>query len=187
MARLVRDAKLDTTSARAKLRQRTEPYWRAISEGMSIGYRKGKKGGTWIARHYTPSRGIASRGQLFKALGTADDVVDADGADVLSFAQAQERAREWFSEQGKQKRPRPLVSEAAKNDVEQEPIRTVRQACERYVEFLRAERKTGDEADKRLEKHVYPKLGNYPRLGDRLINDLATLGLRRLPTNCCHS
>lgn len=62
-----------------------------MSQGLSIGFRKGAKGGTWIARHY-----VAEHGRKSKSLGTADDVVDADGVHVLSFDQAQEAARVWF-------------------------------------------------------------------------------------------
>jgi hypothetical protein len=51
MARTLKDAKLDSRSARQGLKKRREPYWRSISEGLAIGYRKGTKGGTWIARH----------------------------------------------------------------------------------------------------------------------------------------
>jgi integrase len=37
-----------------------------------------------------------THGRRFHALGIADDTVDADGVQVLSFAQAQEAARKWF-------------------------------------------------------------------------------------------
>ena len=84
MARTLRDAKLDSRGARAKLKARREPYWRSLSEGLAIGYRKGAKGGTWIARHYA-----SDHGRRYQALGTADDVANADGQHVLSFAQAQ--------------------------------------------------------------------------------------------------
>ena len=93
MSRTLQDAKLDARAARLRLKTRREPYWRTISEGLAVGYRKGSKGGTWVARHYTPEHG-----RRFQALGTTDDVIDADGAHILSFAQAQEAARKWFSE-----------------------------------------------------------------------------------------
>jgi hypothetical protein len=64
-----------TRSARGRLKARREPHWRSISDGLAIGYRKGAKGGTWIARHYT-----VEAGRRFYALGAADDVADADGA-----------------------------------------------------------------------------------------------------------
>ena len=37
------DAKLDTRAARLRLKKRREPYWRSISEGLAVGYRKGAK------------------------------------------------------------------------------------------------------------------------------------------------
>ena len=40
--------------------------------------------------------------QHYKALGGADDIRDADGLTVLSFAQAQERARTWFDSKGRE-------------------------------------------------------------------------------------
>jgi hypothetical protein len=91
MARQVRNPKIDTRSARAKLSKRREPYWTVISAGNALGYRKGTKGGTWIAR---------SRDELgnrhYQKIGAADDARDPDGLSVFSFAQAQERARDWF-------------------------------------------------------------------------------------------
>ena len=97
MARTVRDAGLDSRTARARLKVRREPHWKAISQGAHIGYRRGKKGGTWIARYYKVDGTYA-----YQALGVADDAQDADGAKVFNFAQAQERAREWFKEQTRQ-------------------------------------------------------------------------------------
>jgi hypothetical protein len=65
----LKDAKLDTRAARLRLLSRREPYWRSISEGLAIGYRRGAKGGTWIARHHTPAHG-----RRYSALGTTDEV-----------------------------------------------------------------------------------------------------------------
>ena len=50
MARTIRNAKLDSRSARLKLPERREPYWTVISAGSAIGYRRGANGGTWIAK-----------------------------------------------------------------------------------------------------------------------------------------
>ena len=92
MPRTVADAKLQTRSSRLRLKERREPYWRSLSKGLAIGYRRTKKGGTWIARHYA-----ADTGRRFGALGTADDIVEADGVHILSFDHAQAKAREWVS------------------------------------------------------------------------------------------
>ncbi len=97
MPRTLRDAKLDTRAARLRLKARRGPYWRSISQGLAVGYRKGVKGGTWIARHYS-----GAEVRRYEALGTADDIADADGQHVLSFAQAQEAARKWFADLARQ-------------------------------------------------------------------------------------
>jgi integrase len=93
MARTVRNAKIDTRSARAKLNARPEPYWTVISTGCAIGYRRGEKGGTWVGRFRD-----AEAQRHYRALGSADDARDADGTTVLSYTQAQELARTWFAE-----------------------------------------------------------------------------------------
>lgn len=86
MARLQRDAKLETRDARSHLRRRIEPYWRSIHRGLAIGYYKGKFGGTWYVRRLIAGTYVKER------LADADDHSDADGRDVLSFADAQRRA-----------------------------------------------------------------------------------------------
>ena len=72
----IKDAKLHNRESRRALKQRDEPYWRLISEGLYIGYRKGPRGGVWRVRRF-------AKGKYTKAaLGQADDVLDADGAVV---------------------------------------------------------------------------------------------------------
>src|SRR5512144_572150 len=94
MARTIRNGKLDTRSARSRLTLRREPYWTVLSAGCALGYRRGAKGGTWIAKFRD-----ADGKRHLEALGASDDARDADGLSAYSFAQAQERARAWF--QGK--------------------------------------------------------------------------------------
>jgi hypothetical protein len=141
MPRTLKDAKLDSRSARLRLAARREPYWRSISDRMAVGYRRGVKGGTWVGRHYT-----SDHGRRFQALGTADDILDADGVHVLSFAQAQELARRWFLDIAMERLPTAA------------PI-TVKVAVERYVRFLKAERRTGLDTEQRLGRLVLPQLG----------------------------
>jgi len=69
MARAVRNPKIDTRSARSKLPQRREPYSTVISEGCALGYRRGSKGRTWIAKF---------RAEDGKAREQAGDVVTLD-------------------------------------------------------------------------------------------------------------
>jgi integrase len=144
MARTLHDAKLDTRASRQRLRRRREPYWRSISGGLAVGYRKGIKGGTWIARHYS-----AEHGRRYQSIGTADDVADADGAHVLSFAQAQEAARKWFADLARHDR----------GEVRSGPY-TVRECLDEYLTWLLGHRKTGSDARYRIETHIAPKLGD---------------------------
>ena len=97
MARTVRNAKIDTRSARLKLPGRREPYWTVISAGCALGYRRGAKGGSWIGRF----RGSDGR-QSYTQLGAADDARDGDDLSVFDFAQAQARARSWFQRKARE-------------------------------------------------------------------------------------
>jgi integrase len=143
MARTLHDAKLDTRVARLRLKQRREPYWRSISEGLAIGYRRGTKGGTWIGRHYS-----GEKGRRFQSIGTADDVTEADGEHVLSFAQGQEAARKWFADLAREDR----------GEVKGGPY-TVAQCLDEYVAWLEGHRKTGPDTRYRVDTHIAPKLG----------------------------
>jgi integrase len=144
MARTLQDAKLDTRAARLRLKKRREPYWRSISEGLAVGYRKGAKGGTWIARHYSPEHG-----RRYHSIGTADDIADADGAHVLSFAQAQESARKWFAHLARHDR----------GEFRSGPY-TVRECVEEYFAWFQHHRKTAYDARHRVYTHIIPKLGD---------------------------
>ena len=98
MARTIRDTNLETRTARKRLPARRKPHWRKIDQGCHVGYYKGKRSGTWIARFFLGDGRYAET-----SLGLADNVQDADGVGVLSFSQAQAKAREWFSEQARKK------------------------------------------------------------------------------------
>jgi integrase len=91
MARTVRNSKLDTRSARAKLPMNKSGFWVPIARGFAVGYRKGPKGGVWLARL------IDREGRRETRLGPADDALDADGERILDYAQAQARARNWVA------------------------------------------------------------------------------------------
>ncbi len=98
MARTVRDTNLESRAARLRLPANHKPYWRLIDQGAHLGYRKGRQGGAWKARFLL---GEGRYGET--TLGIADDVQDADGATILSFQQAQAKARTWFALQARQK------------------------------------------------------------------------------------
>src|SRR5690348_10615157 len=147
MARTVRNAKIDTRSARARLSQRREPYWTVISEGCAIGYRRGAKGGTWIAKFRD---GDGKR--HLEALGAADDARDADGLTVFSFVQAQERAREWF-----QRKAREAAGDLAPLDG---PYTVADAVADYRADYLRRGGKAADRLDWSADAWIKPELGN---------------------------
>ena len=96
MPRKVRDANLETRTARSRLKAAHKPYFRLIEPGLHLGYRKLANGpGTWIARRYSGEGDYSTENLRTPdgAIVLADDFADADGERVLSFTQAQNRVR----------------------------------------------------------------------------------------------
>src|SRR5262249_31970860 len=142
MPRKVRDSNLETRTARSRLAVAHKPYFRLIEPGLHLGYRKLPSGpGTWVVRRYA-GKGRYAVKNLFTAndrLIVADDFSEADGKAVLSFAQAQERA----------KAHRP---QAGSNDG---PY-TVAKAMDAYLAFLAEHRKTAADAHYRDQAFIRP-------------------------------
>lgn len=148
MARTVRDAKLDTRTARLRLREQDTIYWRTLLPGqLHLGYRRRNAGtaGLWIARLHLGSDSGQKSPYIKKNLGVADDTEDADGARVLSFAQAQAAAMAFV-----RKRDEPEVK----------PRLTVKEAVADYLEFLRGHRKSAADAERRARTHILLTLGD---------------------------
>jgi integrase len=160
MARTVRNPRLNTRSARIKLVARREPFWMVISEGCALGYRRGRNGGTWIAKF----RDETGR-RHYEAIGAADDVRDPDGLSVLSFAQGQEKARAFFA-----RKAREAAGDAAPHDG---PY-TVADA---FSAYLKAYERRGGKAvyatRRATETHILPALGGtiIAKLTARRIED----------------
>ena len=144
MARTLRDSKLDTRSARKAFAIRREPYWRSLSPGFAIGYRKLAVGGSWIARQYRPGAG-----RRYCALGAADDVAEADGANILSFAQAQAAARTWLEK----------LSRSDRNETDVGPY-TINAALDDYLaDYERRGGKAKGRVENAMDAHIRPALG----------------------------
>ena len=141
MPRRVRDANLESRSARSRLKTGAVRY-RAIEPGLHLGYRRGKTGrGTWLARRY------AGGGRyVVEAIGVADDLGEADGRKTLDFWQAQEQARKIYKERG-QEEPGSVGG----------PYK-VKDAIADYLAFLEANR-TSD-VRYRTNAFVLPAFGN---------------------------
>jgi integrase len=161
MARTVRNPKIDTRSARSRLAVRREPYWTVLSAGCALGYRRGTKGGTWIAKF----RSEDGKRRL-EALGAADDVRDADGRTVFSFAQAQTKAREWFGLAAREDAGEPVADEDG-------PYTVARALADYRGDYLRRGGKAVDRLDASAKAWIEPELGAIPldRLSKRSVAD----------------
>jgi integrase len=145
MARTVRDANLETRTARLRLTIRSEPYWRGLEKGFALGYRKRGRGGTWLARRRQADGGYAEH-----RIGTADDLQDADGVAVLDYGQAQKAARAWW---------RTELRHEEGHDTRSGPC-TVAEAIAEYLKELEGRgAKSFYHTRRAAETHILPALG----------------------------
>ncbi len=92
---------LTTLDKRQKLSPRREPYWvKATGQGRHLGFRKSKKGGTWIARLTHPD---ADPPRKFEPLGPEDQ---------LDYAAALAAAIKWFEKPDKPEPSKIKVGDA---------------------------------------------------------------------------
>lgn len=142
MARTVRDANLETRTARSRLKARGKPYYRVLESGLHLGYRKPLSGtGKWVARHY-----IGDQKYEVETLPAADDFSDADGVEILSYQQAQALARSR------------MVKRAHSAAGITGPL-TVADAIKSYIQFLDSNRKSAQEAQYAADAFILPSLG----------------------------
>jgi integrase len=118
------------TGVRAKLRPRSEPYWRSLGPNRSIGFRLTEKGSrSWLAKHDKD--------------GEKKQHALADDTETYSYKQAAEAAEKWFKE----------LDQGITSDP------TVRKCCEDYLEILRKRNQPGAAytAGLTFEREVYDK------------------------------
>jgi len=118
MARSIRSTTLESRASRLRLSIAKKPVYVKLGPQLGLGYRRNKTAGTWVMR-------IADgkRGNWIRAIGNADDFEEADGAAILDFWQAQEKARKFARESSDGVKPA-------------EPV-TVSQALDRYEADLK--------------------------------------------------
>jgi integrase len=143
MARTIRDANLESRTARGRLKARGKPYWRGLEPGLHLGYRRPTTGaGKWLARHY-----VGAERYEVETIATADDFSDPDGVAILSFAQAQTLARS-------------RMVERAHNVAGKTKPLTVKDAIEAYTVYLESKRsRSGREARYAADAFILPGLG----------------------------
>lgn len=144
MARIKANLKLDTRTSRRSLPVTPKLHTTKLQTGLCLGYRKGLRGGSWIARRHEGGTKYS-----FEPLGVADDHSDADGISVLSFDQAQVRAREWATRK---------AAEDAGEVVNGKY--TVANAMADYLKHLeREKRKPQYRVERMIAAHILPALG----------------------------
>lgn len=154
MARLSRDSRLETRDARLRLPVAHEPYWKLLSPGIFVGYRKGPKGGVWIVRVSGKAVG-KDAGYLKKAIGAADDTADSNGVDILTYKEAFTAALAFAEDCKTHDKP------AARY--------TVVDAVADYLkEHYAKEGRSRDRTMAMLEAHILPALGK------RIVAELTT-------------
>lgn len=152
MAGTVKHAKIESSTARARLKRGAQ-HWRTLIPGRAhLGYQRkpGAAAGRWVLRRYVD--------RLYKVvpLGTADDTAEADGERALSFEQAEAAARAWLD------RPAAAASRL-----------TVRGAMNAYIEHKRALGQPTADLVSRTTAHI------LPTLGDVVISEMTPERLRR--------
>src|SRR5262249_8376903 len=116
MPRRPRAARLETRTARLKLKPRKKPYdFTSISPGISLGYRRRISAGRRIVK-----AADGHGGHWTKVGAIADDHEDADGEHVLDFWQVQDKARTLA--RGKDAGGRPATVAEAIADYERDLI-----------------------------------------------------------------
>src|SRR5499427_2295052 len=166
MAGTVKHARLESQSARARLKRGRQPHWQALVEGrVHLGWQcwKGEPVGRWLLRRY-----IGNGKYRVQALGRADDAARPDGADVLSFEQAKAKAHAMV---------------AGPNGNGNGPIvcLTVRQAMHRYIDYKHQKGQPVGDLISRSGVHI------LPTLGDLVVSELSAEQLRRWLHLMAHS
>lgn len=170
MAQTLTEAKITTRTARLKLKPGV--HWREIDSGAHIhlGYRKGPKGGRWLVRWYAGDQRYKQR----TLSGAADDTMDADGAAILAYAEAERAARQTVADEHE----RAALQAAG-------PIVTVRSAIADYIASRDARDETRNgrrraSSANRLTRYV---VEHDPRLADTPLHILTKDQLKHWRTS----
>jgi hypothetical protein len=155
MARRVRNSNLETRQARHKLAKRRHPYWTRLEEGRHLGYRRLSGAGKWVFRVYLGKdvrwvwRGKETEKHYqARVIGETDDFSDANGVSILSFDQAQEKARALNRQR--------VFHQAGVVDG---PY-TVRRAMDDYLEYLKNAGKSYKGTKSQIDAHILPVIGD---------------------------
>jgi integrase len=148
MPRKLKNALIDTPTARRRLSVSGNPYFCRLGPGVHFGYRKGETGGAWVMRWRTSEGNYKS-----ETIGTADDgAVAADGIRVFNFSQAEEKARKLFTLRSREQGGLPAESGPY----------SVRACIEEYLQWMESARKSTVDSRHRANALILPVLGEKP-------------------------
>ncbi len=147
MPRSQRSNSFGTRTSRFKHISVGKEYWTPADEGVSLGYRRGKIKSVWYVRTYQGGGKYKQR-----PIGLADDYQDADGEQILTYFQAQDRAKQRARQAREDNRP--LLNRTGY---------TVADAVEGYLDHYRAESgKQTKEVERVFNRDILPALGTRP-------------------------
>lgn len=95
MPRAPRDSNLQSRESRLKLKARKQPYLKRVVPGLFLGYRKSIKGdsGSWVVKQLLKGQ----KKYIEKSFAQADDYIESDGKEILSFKEAFTKAQDIVS------------------------------------------------------------------------------------------
>jgi integrase len=141
MSGTVKHSNLTTRTARARLKRKLEPHWRTLVTGRAhLGWQRKpdvREAGKWILRKYVDGK------YSIRTLGWADDLAEANGETILSFEQAEAKAKAMLDT------PTALPGRL-----------TVRRAMLEYIDHQRDRGKPVEDLISRTEAWIIPSLGN---------------------------
>ena len=147
MPRNIPQAAFEKRTNRIKKLAANKDHWHPCDENVYVGYRRSKTKSVWMVRRY-----IGNRQYKWARIGLADDYQEADGENVLTFFQAQDRAKQLARDAARQEKPLPKRSGY-----------TVTDAFGDYIEWYRAEKdKAAGEYERIFNRDIKPKLGACP-------------------------
>jgi integrase len=162
MSRTPEDAEITTRAARERLEARHEPYWRSIEGGIALGYRKGARGGVWMARQFAAGKyrkvTLSRADDQQKATLVRAEELAATGsnAKVMDYRQAQASALAWAA-----RMDRVAAGLEAEPDPAPAQPYTIREAISDYLTDFAARGGKGIAQTRRAANaHIIPALGN---------------------------
>ncbi|RYB05774.1 tyrosine-type recombinase/integrase [Lichenibacterium ramalinae] len=141
MAHSARAPKLETRSNRLKLPIAKKPVFVRIAPKISLGYRRNATAGTWVVRV-----AIGEGKARTERIATADDLDESDASTILTFWEAQTRAK--------------IVARGEQGGAPRQAPFTVERAAIAYLSSLEARnQRTANDARLRLNRLFLPKFG----------------------------